>query len=101
MPFHIVHGVFKAGILKWFAIPFSSAPHFVRTLTVTHLSWVALHGMAHSYIELDKAVIYVSAWLVFCDFGFHSFCLLMDIDKRLVEAPLIGDTDCGGIWILF
>ena len=22
--FHTVHGVFKAGILKWFAIPFSS-----------------------------------------------------------------------------
>ena len=27
-----VHGVLKAGILKWFAIPFSSGPHFVRTL---------------------------------------------------------------------
>ena len=25
--------------------------------TLTHLSWVALHGMAHSFIELDKAVI--------------------------------------------
>ena len=65
--------------MKYFAIPFSSEPHFVRTLNVTHLSWVALHGMAHSYIELDKAVIYVSVWLVFCDFGFHSFCLLMEI----------------------
>jgi len=30
--FHIVHGVFKARIMKWFAIPFSSEPHFVRTL---------------------------------------------------------------------
>ena len=29
---HTVHGVLKAGILKWFAIPFSSGPHFVRTL---------------------------------------------------------------------
>ena len=27
-----VHGVLKARILKWFAIPFSSGPHFVRTL---------------------------------------------------------------------
>ena len=27
--------------------------------TVTHLSWVALHGMAHSFIELDKPVIHV------------------------------------------
>ena len=24
--------------------------------TMTHPSWVALHGMAHSFIELDKAV---------------------------------------------
>ena len=27
-----VHGVFKARMLKWFAIPFSSGPHFVKTL---------------------------------------------------------------------
>ena len=27
-----VHGVLKARILKWFAIPFSGIPHFVRTL---------------------------------------------------------------------
>ena len=25
--------------------------------TMTHPSWVALHGMAHSFIELDKAVV--------------------------------------------
>ena len=31
-PFHTVHGVLKARMLKWFAIPFSSGPHFVRTL---------------------------------------------------------------------
>ena len=30
LPFHAVHGVLKAGILKWFAIPFSSGPHFVH-----------------------------------------------------------------------
>ena len=27
--------------------------------TMTCLSWVAIHGLAHSFIELDKAVIYV------------------------------------------
>ena len=32
LSFHTVHGVLKARILKWFAIPFSSGPHFVRTL---------------------------------------------------------------------
>ena len=32
LPFHTVHQVLKARILKWFAIPFSSGPRFVRTL---------------------------------------------------------------------
>jgi len=32
LPFHTVHGVLKARMLKWFSIPFSSGPHFVRTL---------------------------------------------------------------------
>ena len=32
LPFHTFHGVLKAKILRWFAIPFSSAPCFVRTL---------------------------------------------------------------------
>ena len=31
-PFHTIHGVLKARILKWSAIPFSSGPRFVRTL---------------------------------------------------------------------
>ena len=26
---------------------------------MTHLSWVSLRGMAHSFIELDKAVVLV------------------------------------------
>ena len=32
LPFHTIHGVLKARILKWFAIPFSSGPRFIRTL---------------------------------------------------------------------
>ena len=32
LPFHTVHEVLKAGKLKWFAVPFSSGLHFVRTL---------------------------------------------------------------------
>ena len=54
--------------------------------TMTHLSWVALHSMAHSFIELDKAVVHVISlvWLVFCDCGFHSVCSLMDEGKKIV-----------------
>ena len=32
LPSHTVHGVLKARILRWFAIPFSSGPHSVRPL---------------------------------------------------------------------
>ena len=81
-----VHRVLKARMLKWFAIPFSGGPHFVQLSTITGPSWVALHGMAHSFTESDKAVIYVIYWLVFCDCGFHSVCPLMDKDKWLMEA---------------
>ena len=31
-PFHTIHGALKARILRWFAIPFSSGPRFVKTL---------------------------------------------------------------------
>ena len=59
LPFHIVHGVLKARMLKWFAIPFFSGPHLSELSTMTHLAWVAPHGMAHSFTELDKAVVHV------------------------------------------
>ena len=50
--------------------------------TMTHLSWVALHGMAHSFMELAKAVVHVIRLVLW-----FSFCLpLTDKDKRLMEA---------------
>ena len=52
---------------KWLSIPFSSGPRFVRTLTMTHPSCVALHGMAHSFIVSDKIVIRVVHLISFCD----------------------------------
>ena len=72
LPFHTVHGVLKTRILKWFAIAFSSGPCFVRTLH-NHPSYVALHGMLQSFIELDKAVVHVIRlvsflWLCFSFF---------------------------------
>ena len=65
LPFHTVHGVLKARILKWFAIPFSTGPRFVRLSTTTHLSWLALHGMTHSFIELEKAVVHMTRLVSF------------------------------------
>ena len=71
LPFHTAHGVPKARILKWFAIPFSlpfpsPVDHVLSELsTMTRLSWVALHGMVHSSIELDKAVVHVISLISF------------------------------------
>ena len=42
----------------WSGLPFPS-PRFVKLSTMTRPSWVALHGLAHSFIELHKAVIHV------------------------------------------
>ena len=47
--FFIHSWVLKARMLKWFAIPFSNGQHLIRIMT--HPSWVALHSMAHSFIE--------------------------------------------------
>ena len=42
----------------WSGLPFPSPLDVLSELsTMTHPSWVALHGMAHSFIELDEAVM--------------------------------------------
>ena len=77
LPFHTVHGVLKARILKWFAIPFP-ADHILSQLsTMTHPSQLALHGMAHSFIDLDKAVFHVINLIRFLCLWF-SFYLLSE-----------------------
>ena len=65
---------------------------------MTHPSWVALHGMAQSFIELDKSVIQVINLVSFLFCDFHSTCPLEDKDKRFVEASLweglvVGESD--------
>ena len=40
---------------------------------MTHPSWVALHTMAHSFIELDKAVVHVIRLVSFLWLWFWSF----------------------------
>ena len=59
--------------------PFPSpVDHVLSELsTITHPSWVALHGMAHSFIELDKAVVHVIRLVSFLWLWFP-FCLLSD-----------------------
>ena len=51
----------------WSGLPFSSPmDHILSELsTMTHPSWVALHGMAHSFFELDKVVVHVISLISF------------------------------------
>ena len=63
----------------WSGLPFPSpVDHVLSELsTMTHLSWVALHGMAHGFIELDKAVVHVIRLVSFLWLWF-SVCLPSD-----------------------
>jgi len=63
----------------WSGLPFPfPMDHVLSELsTMTHTSWVALHGMTHSLIELDKAVIHVINIVSFLWLWF-SFCLPSD-----------------------
>ena len=65
----------------WIGLPFpATVDHILSELsTMTSLSWVALHGMAHSFIELDKAVVHVIRLVSFLWWWF-SVCLPSDRD---------------------
>ena len=67
--------------------------------TMTRPSWVALHSIAHSFIELDKAVVHVIRMISFLRF---SVCLPSDGEgQEAYGSFLMGETDCGENWILF
>ena len=79
LPFHTVHGVLKARILKWFAIPFSSGSHSVRP--VQYDTSILGGPKWHSFISLSYTRLWStwSDWLVFCDYGFSvsALCALL------------------------
>ena len=75
LPFPTVHGVLEARLLKWLAIPFP-ADHILSELsTMAHPSQMALHGMAHSFTELDQAVFHVINLIHFLWLWFSFFLL--------------------------
>jgi len=63
----------------WSGLPFPSpADHILSELfTMTRPSWVALHSMAHRFIELAKAVVHVLRLVSFLWLWF-SVCLPSD-----------------------
>ena len=76
-PFHTLYGVLRQE--HWNVLPFPSpVDHILSELsTTTHPFWVALHGMAHDFIQLDMAVIHVISLISFLWLWF-SFCLPFD-----------------------
>ena len=60
----------------WSSLPFPSPvdPILSELSTMTWQSWVDLHSIAHSFIELDKAVVHVINLISFLWLWF-SFCL--------------------------
>ena len=74
----------------WSGLPFPSpVDHILSDLsTMTHPFRMALHGVAHSFIELEKAVVHIISLVSFLWLWF-SFCLpSMNEDKRLMETSL-------------
>ena len=73
------------------AVP-SPMDHILSELSnMSHPSWVALQGMTHSFIELDKAAIHVTRLVSFLWLWFsacpQSVCPQMEKDKRLWKLP--------------
>ena len=85
LPFHTVHGWKVWRIPRcsrqeyWSGLPFPSPVDHILSepSTMTCPSWVALHGMAHSFIELDKVMAHVIRLVSFLCLWF-SVCLPSD-----------------------
>ena len=90
--FHTVHWVLNARIPQWFAIPFSSVPHLAERSTMTLLSWVVLHCMAHTFIQLNKEFykLFIKGFIVF----YYTF-------KFVVHFEFVFVRDMCCVWIPF
>ena len=89
LPFHTVHGVLKARMLKWFTTPFATGPCFYRTLhhDLSVLGGPIQHGSQFHLVRQARLWSMWLVWLGFCECAFHSVCPLMNKDKsKLMEA---------------
>ena len=85
LPFHIVHGVLKARILKWFAIP-SPVHHILSDLSV--LGGPIRHGLVS--LSETRLLSMWSDWLAICDCGFSLSALWcpLSVPTILLGFPL-------------
>ena len=88
----------------WSGLPFPSPVDNILSeiSTMTNLSWVALHRMVHSFIELDKAVVHVIRLISFLWLWFMSVCPLMPSLSayRLTGISLTLDMWCSSLPLL-
>ena len=84
----------------WSGLSFPSPVDYTLSelSTTTCPSWLALHGIFHSFIALDKAVVHVISLVSFLWLWF-SFCLPSDGDAYGIF--LIEEIDWGGNCVLF
>ena len=73
----------------WSGLPFPPlGDHVLSELsTMTHPSWVALHSMAHVFIELDKAVVHVISLISFLWLWFSLSALWRITIRGLWKLP--------------
>ena len=73
----------------WSGLPFPSSLDRVLSerSTMTHLSWMALHGMAHSFTELDKTVVHVIRLVSFLWLWFSLSALWLRSIRGLWKLP--------------
>ena len=88
---------------NWSGFPSSSPvdPILSELSTMTCPTWVALHNMAHTFIELDRAVVHVIRLVSFLCLWF-TFCLPSDGEGwEAYGSFLMGGADWEGNWVLF
>ena len=91
LPFDTVHGVLKARILKWFAIPFSSGPHSVRPL---HHDPPILGGPTwHGLVSLSQTRLGYGVSLQGCSSKAQPLLLNLQEGYLLMATP--PDLECG------
>ena len=84
----------------WSGLPFPSpVSHILSELsTMTRSSWVALHGMAYSFIQLDKAVVHVIRLVSFLWLWF-SVCLPSDGEDKRLKYRTVKDEFLRSIYV--
>ena len=100
----------------WSGLPSPSpVDHILSELcTMTHPSWVALHGLAWLIVSLSYTRLWSmwSFWLVFCDCGFlsgdhgivvltFSVCPLMDEDNKEVWHAVVHGVEKSWTWFSY